>query len=68
MRKPAFYLCESKGADRLHDYRAADKRLCFCYIVSTVPLLCKPLAIFCGCTAWFVSDLVGNLEDRFSLK
>ena len=26
----------------------------------------KPLAIFCGCTAWFVSDLVGNHEDRFS--
>ena len=25
-----------------------------------------PLAIFCGCTAWFVSDLVGNSEDRFS--
>ena len=26
----------------------------------------KPLAIFCGCTAWFVSDQVGNPEDRFS--
>ena len=26
----------------------------------------KPLAIFCSCTAWFVSDLVGNPEDRFS--
>ena len=26
----------------------------------------KPLAIFCCCTAWFVSDLVGNSEDRFS--
>ena len=25
-----------------------------------------PLAILCGCTAWFVSDLVGNPEDRFS--
>ena len=24
------------------------------------------LAIFCGCTARFVSDLVGNPEDRFS--
>ena len=23
-------------------------------------------AIFCGCTALFVSDLVGNPEDRFS--
>ena len=26
----------------------------------------KPLAIFCGCTAGFVSDLVGNSVDRFS--
>ena len=26
----------------------------------------KPLAIFCGFTAWFVSDLVGNPEDWFS--
>ena len=25
----------------------------------------KPLAIFCGCTAKFVSDLVGNTEGRF---
>ena len=25
----------------------------------------KPLAIFFGCTAWFVSDLVGNPKDRF---
>ena len=24
------------------------------------------LAIFCGCTARFVSDLVGDPEDRFS--
>ena len=28
----------------------------------------KPLAIFCGCTARFVSGLVGNPEDRFSHK
>ena len=26
----------------------------------------KPLAIFFGCTALFVLDLVGNPEDRFS--
>ena len=26
----------------------------------------KPLAILCGCTARFVSNLVGNPEDRFS--
>ena len=26
----------------------------------------KPLAILCGCTARFVSDLVGNPDDRVS--
>ena len=26
----------------------------------------QSLAIFCGCTARFLSDLVGNPEDRFS--
>ena len=26
----------------------------------------KPLTTFCGCTDQFVSDLVGNPEDRFS--
>ena len=26
----------------------------------------NPLAIFYGCTAGFVSDLVGNPEDKFS--
>ena len=25
-----------------------------------------PLVIFCGCTARFMSDQVGNPEDRFS--
>ena len=36
--------------------------------VFPIALLAKsgiPLAIFCGCTAQFVSDLVGNPEDRF---
>ena len=26
----------------------------------------KPLIIYCGCTVRFVSDLVGNPEERFS--
>ena len=26
----------------------------------------KSPAMFCGCTNWLVSDLVGNLEDMFS--
>ena len=71
MRKPAFCICENKGADQLRGNREADQRLCFRHIDSTIALLCKseifkPLAIVCGCAARFVSDLVGNPEDRFS--
>ena len=49
----------------------ADQRLCFRYTDSTIPLLSiymnlQHLAIFYGCTARFVSNLVGNPEDRFS--
>ena len=64
VRNPAFCICENKDA--------AGQRLCFRYIDSTITLLhiiiqnFQPLAIFCGCTARFVSDLVGNPEDRFS--
>ena len=71
MRKPAFCICENKDADQLCGNRTADQRLCFRYTDSTISLLpksekFKSLTIFCGCTAWFVSDLVGNPEDRFS--
>ena len=34
---------------------AVDQRLCFHCIDCTIPLL--PNAIFCDCTAWFVSDV-----------
>ena len=70
MRKPSFCICENKDADQLCGNNEADKRLCFRYTDSTIPLLPKyeisSLAIFCGCTAGFVSDLVGYPEDRFS--
>ena len=71
MRKPVFSICENKDADQLRGNRETDQRLCFRYLDSTIPLLSKsknfkPLAIFRGCKAWFVSDLVGNPEDRFS--
>ena len=49
--------------------RRRSARLCFRCIDSTITLLSKsnfkPLAIFCECTVWFVSDFVGNPEDRF---
>ena len=41
VRKPAFCMCENKGADQLRGYREADQRLCFRYIDSTIPLLSK---------------------------
>ena len=71
MRKLFFCICENKDADQLLGYGEADQHLCFRYLDSTIPLLpkpqnFKPLAIFCDCTAWFVSDQVRNPEDRFS--
>ena len=72
MRKQTFCICENKDADQLRGNREADQRLCFRYTDSTISPLpkseinFKPLATFYGCTAWFVSDLVGNPEDRFS--
>ena len=67
MRKPAFCIYKNNGADSLHGNRAADLYLSFRFIDSTIPLLpnSKPLAIFYGCTALFVSDLVGNPKDMF---
>ena len=45
MRKPAFCICQKKGADQLCGNCAAVQR---------------------GCTAKFLSDLVGNPENMFS--
>ena len=41
IRKPAFCICQNKDADQLHGDGEADQRLCFRYIVSTIPLLHK---------------------------
>ena len=71
MRKPDFFLSENKGADQLCSNCTADQRLCFRYSDNTIPFLLKiqnfkRLALFNDCTGRFVSDLVGNPEDRFS--
>ena len=71
MRKPAFCICENKDADQLRGNREADQRLCFSlhryYNPSSILIRnFKPLAIFCGRTAQFVSGLVRNPKDRFS--
>ena len=70
MRKPTFCICENKDADQLCGYREADQRLCSHYTDSTNHLFFnirnfKPLAILCSCTAWFVSDQVGNQNVSF---
>ena len=68
MRKPAFCICENKDADQLCGNCEADQRLCFRCIASKILffLNLKFQAIFCDCTARFVSDKVINPEDRFS--
>ena len=67
VRKPAFCICKNKDADQLRGNREADQRLCFRYLDSTFLIQnFKALTIFCDCTARFVSDQVGNPEDRFS--
>ena len=64
MGKPTIYIGENKDADQLHGNREADRRHCFRYTDSTIPLLPKYeimlLAVFCACTGWFVLDLFGN--------
>ena len=65
MGKPTIYIGENKGADHFRSNCEADRRLCFRYTDSTIPRLSKAknfqrLAIFCDCTALFVSDLVGT--------
>ena len=73
MRKPTFGICENKDADQLRSNREADQRLCFrscnpftvqsnnfTFLIQNF----KPLAI-CSCTAWFVSDQVGNQNVGF---
>ena len=41
VRKPAFCICENKGADQLRGNREADQRLCFLYMDSAILLLFK---------------------------
>ena len=57
IRKHAFAHGKTKAQISAFVFRDVD---------SIIPLLSKPLAIFCGCRAQFKSDLVRNPEDRFS--
>ena len=58
MRKPVFCICENIGTDQMCGNRAADQRP---YHRKYNPSSSqfrnfKPLAIFCACTARFVSE------------
>ena len=71
MRIPAFCICENKDADQLRFAVTAKLISAFVFATWIVQSLfyLNPKSqdsILCGCTARFVSDLVGNPEDRFS--
>ena len=65
MRKPAFCIGENKGADQLRSNRAANQRLWFHYIDSTIPLLPKSEISNLLPPSLAVQHLVENLIDRF---
>ena len=77
MRKPAFCICENKGADQLRGNREADQRLCFRYIDSTIPLLAKSeisslkpssVTLQTGlCRSWLDTPKTGFLRTRLIL-
>ena len=62
MRKPDFCHCENKGADQLCSNCTAGQCLCFLYTDNTISLFFLNPKF----PVRFVSDLVGNPEDRFS--
>ena len=69
-RETAFCICENKGADQLHDYRAADQLLFFRYIGSTIPPLLKSEIqassyLLCLCSSVCIGP-GQKPEDRFS--
>ena len=68
MRKLDFRICENKDADQPCRNCTAYKRLCFRFMGSSYMYIrnFKRLAFIRDCTCRFVSDLVGNPEDRFS--
>ena len=66
MRKLDFGLGENIEAGQLRSYCQADQRLCFRYTDSKITLVVKSKISIIDCTGRFVSELVGNPEDRFS--
>ena len=69
MSKPAFCICENKGADQLAVTAQLTSTIVFAIkIVQSFyfpSLQFQVFDIYCGCTARFLSDLVGKPDDRF---
>ena len=69
IRKPAFRICENKGADKLYSSYETDQRLCFRYMDSAIPLLTKFKEcshFLCMCLYSLVCVEPGqNPKDRF---
>ena len=63
MRKPFFAYAKTKA--QISAFVSATWIEKILYLLSLLRNF-KPLAVFCGCSLRFVSDLVGNLENRFS--
>ena len=73
MIKPAFCICENKGADQSCSCVVTAQLIrAFIFAIQIEQSLCflnlkfKAYDILCGCTAQFVSDLVRYPKDRFS--
>ena len=68
VRKPTLYICKNKGTDQLRDDSSLNQRLCLS-TYRTSPNF-KPLAIFCGCTARYMSETPKKdfLVTRFNFQ
>ena len=69
--KNAFMNENEPSHEKINNSHMRKQGLCFRHTDSTIPLLhniqsFKLLALFCDCTAWFVSHLVGNPSCWFS--
>ena len=63
MGKATICIGENKGADQLHSNCQADQCLFFAARIVQFLYFINPkfpASVFCDCTAWFVSDLVGT--------
>ena len=61
MSKPAFCICEIKGADQVRDNRAADQHFCFRFIDSAILLLPK---FDISSHSHFFVDVTDMIDDK----